>query len=176
MRRKFLRWMKVSRQVVRKRVISAGLMAGLLLASAIAFGAPLIECTATVIDGDTIEIRGERIRFDAIDAPESRQKCQAVDGTSYRCGQKSAFALSDMIGRGTVECEPKGHDRYRRTIATCFKGDTNLNAWMVVQGWAVAFRKYGIDYIPQEDDARLSRRGIWAGTFEMPWDWRAQTK
>ena len=68
------------------------------------------------------------------------------------------------------------HDRYKRTIAVCFKGDTNLNAWMVSQGWAVAFRKYGIDYIRQEDEARLARRGIWAGSFEMPWDLRARNK
>lgn len=139
-------------------------------------GAQPIAGTATVIDGDTIEIHGERIRFDAIDAPESRQQCLNADGTSYPCGRRSAFALADMIGRGLVRCEPKGHDRYRRTIAVCFKGETNLNAWTVAQGWAVAFRKYGIDYISQEDEARLNRRGIWDGTFEMPWDWRARKR
>ena len=48
----------------------------------------------------------------------------------------------------------KGRDRYRRIIAVCFKGTTNLNAWMVAQGWAVAFRKYGLDYVSEEDDAR----------------------
>ena len=81
-----------------------------------------------------------------------------------------------MIGRSVVRCEPKGRDRYKRVIAVCFKGETNLNAWMVAQGWAVAFRKYGIDYIDQEDEARLARRGIWAGSFEMPWDWRARNR
>jgi endonuclease YncB( thermonuclease family) len=139
-------------------------------------GSPSILGTVAVIDGDTIEIHGERNRFDTIDAPESRQQCQAGDGTSYRCGQKSAFALADMIGRSTVTCQPKGHDRYRRIIAVCFKGNTNLNAWLVAQGWAVAFRKYGIDYIPQEDEARIARRGMWAGSFDMPWDWRARNR
>ena len=52
----------------------------------------------------------------------------------------------------------------------------NLNAWMVEQGWAVAFRKYGLDYVAQEDTARQSRRGLWVGTFEMPWDWRAANR
>jgi endonuclease YncB( thermonuclease family) len=61
-------------------------------------------------------------------------------------------------------------------IAVCFKGGTNLNAWLVQQGWAVAFRKYGTDYIPQEDEARLARRGMWVGAFEMPWDWRARNQ
>jgi endonuclease YncB( thermonuclease family) len=138
--------------------------------------APAIQGTASVIDGDTIEIRGERIRLDAIDAPESSQLCIDAAGERYRCGQKSAFALADMIGRTVVSCEPNGRDRYKRTIAVCFKGKTNLNAWMVSQGWAVAYRKYGIDYIAHEDEARHARRGIWAGSFEIPWDWRARNK
>lgn len=138
--------------------------------------APSIVGTASVIDGDTIEIHGQRIRMDAIDAPESSQLCLDAAGKRYRCGQMSAFALADMIRRSMVSCEPKGRDRYRRVIAVCFKGETNLNAWMVLQGWAVAFRKYGIDYISQEDDARLARRGIWAGSFEMPWNWRARKR
>ena len=138
--------------------------------------APTIQGTTSVIDGDTIEIRGERIRLDTIDAPESSQLCLDAAGKRYRCGQKSAFALADMIGRSVVSCQPKGRDRYKRVIATCFKGPINLNAWIVSQGWAVAFRKYGIDYIGEEDQARIARRGIWAGSFEMPWDWRARKK
>jgi endonuclease YncB( thermonuclease family) len=142
--------------------------------SADGFGSDIIDGNAIVIDGDTIEIHGKRIRLDPIDAPESRQTCLDATETPYRCGQKSAFALADMIGRGVVSCQPKGRDRYKRIIAVCFRGDTNLNAWMVSQGWAVAFRKYGNDYISQEDEARLARRGMWAGSFDMPWDWRSQ--
>ena len=161
---------------MRKMAIPAGMMACLLFMAAAASAAQLIQGTASVIDGDTIEIRGERIRLDAIDAPESSQLCLDAAGKRYRCGQKSAFALADMIGRSVVSCEPKGRDRYKRVIAVCFKGETNLNAWMVLQGWAVAFRKYGIDYIREEDEARLARRGIWAGSFDMPWDWRARNR
>jgi endonuclease YncB( thermonuclease family) len=73
----------------------------------------------------------------------------------YRCGQKSAFALANMIGRTVVSCEPKGRDRYKHTIAVCFKGEINLNSWMVQQGWAVAYRKYGMDFVLQEDEAQL---------------------
>jgi len=152
------------------------LVASLGTGVADSMSASAIQGTASVIDGDTIEIRGQRIRLDAIDAPESSQLCLDPAGKRYRCGQKSAFALADMIGRSVVSCEPKGRDRYKRTIAVCFKGDTNLNAWMVKQGWAVAFRKYGIDYISQEDEARITGRGMWAGSFEMPWDWRARKR
>jgi endonuclease YncB( thermonuclease family) len=129
--------------------------------------------TAIVIDGDTLELHGERIRLDAIDAPEGGQRCYNQEGKPYRCGQRAAFALADMIGRATLRCEPKGRDRYGRIIAICFMGGTNLNGWMVRQGWAVAFRRYGIDYVPDEDEARTNRRGLWSGTFDMPWDWRA---
>ena len=82
-----------------------------------------------------------------------------------------------MIGRAPgCAVSPRAATATRRVIAVCFKGAVNLNAWMVEQGWAVAFRKYGIDYIAQEDEARLARRGMWAGSFEMPWDWRARNR
>ena len=141
-----------------------------------AIAAEPITGVASVIDGDTIEIHGERIRLDAIDAPESRQLCRQSDGTPWRCGQKSALALSDILGRAIIRCEPRGHDRYRRVLAVCSKRGIHLHAWMVEQGWAVEFRKYGLDYVTQEDEARLNHRGIWAGTFDMPWDWRASKR
>lgn len=154
----------------------ACILAGLLSGMEAALGAAPIQGTASVIDGDTIEIHGERIRFDAIDAPESRQLCHQSDGTPWRCGQKSAFALSDYMDRSTIRCQPRSRDRYKRIVAVCFKSGINLNAWMVERGWAVAFRKYGLDYVSQEDDARAHRRGMWAGSFEMPWDWRASNR
>ena len=92
---------------MRKMAIAAGLMAGLLFTVAAASGASLIQGSASVIDGDTIEIRGQRIRLDAIDAPESSQPCLDAAGKRYRCGQKSAFALADTIGRSVVSCAPK---------------------------------------------------------------------
>jgi endonuclease YncB( thermonuclease family) len=47
---------------------------------------------------------------------------------------------------------------------------------MVANGWAVAFRRYSMDYVGVEDGARLQRLGVWSGSFEMPWEWRAQQK
>lgn len=54
----------------------------------LAWAADLVEGTALVIDGDTIEINDERIRPDGIDAPESAQRC-TEDGHLYPCGASS---------------------------------------------------------------------------------------
>lgn len=132
--------------------------------------------TATVIDGDTIEVHGTRIRLHGIDAPESRQECNRADGTSWRCGQQAALALSDRIGRSTVRCDPRDRDRYGRIIAICFKEAEDLTRWMVAAGWAVAYRKYSLDYVVDEEQARLAEVGLWAGTFDMPWDWRLEQR
>jgi endonuclease YncB( thermonuclease family) len=127
---------------------------------------------ATVIDADTVEIHGERIRLLGIDAPESRQVCTNAAGAEYRCGQAAAFALADKIGRALVTCEGRERDRYKRLVATCFAAGVDLNAWLVEQGLAVAYRRYSKAYVSQEEAARSARRGLWAGEFAMPWDWR----
>lgn len=124
-----------------------------------------------MIDGDTIEIHGRRIRFDGIDAPESSQVCVRA-GVKERCGQTAAFFLSDMIGRQTVRCETHDVDRYGRDIATCWLGDRNLNEAMVAVGQAVAYRRYSGRYVGAEDEARAAGTGVWGTEFEMPWDFR----
>jgi endonuclease YncB( thermonuclease family) len=134
--------------------------------------AQTVTGVASVIDGDTIEIRGQRIRLHGIDAPESRQLCLDVQGQRWRCGQQAAFALADEIGRAPVACRVRDYDRYDRAIAVCAQDGADLNEWMVREGWAVAYRRYSRDYIPAENRARQSRRNIWAGQFDMPWDWR----
>ncbi len=70
----------------------------------------------TVIDGDTIEVRGQRIRLHGIDAPESRQFCRR-DGKPWQCGKDAANALADKIARRTGTCEDLGRDRYKRMAA-----------------------------------------------------------
>src|SRR5471030_1179789 len=124
------------------------LMVALLSLPALA-AEPLVG-TASVVDGDTIEIHGQRIRLHGIDAPESRQECTRSDGTSWRCGQQAALVLSDRIGRSVVHCDARGHDRYGRIISVCLKDTEDLNRWMVANGWAVAYRKYSLDYVTDE--------------------------
>ena len=147
----------------------------LLLFATAAFADP-IAGQASVIDGDTLEIHGQRIRLNGIDAPESRQPCERPDGSDYRCGQLAAFALTDWIGRSTVICAPTGRDRYRRVLATCFAREQDIGQWMVRQGHALAFRRYSTIYVSDEDDSRRSSRGMWQGRFVTPWDWRSGTR
>ncbi len=143
-----------------------------LLFSPLLVSAQTITGIASVTDGDSLEIRGTRIRLHGIDAPESRQLCTGATGQDWRCGQQAALALSDQIGRRSVSCVTRDIDRYGRTIAVCSQDGVDLNAWMVQEGWAVAYRRYSRDYVAVEDDARRAGRNIWSGTFVMPWDWR----
>lgn len=152
------------------------MLACTLPASASETVGPDLRGVALVMDGDTVEIHGTRIRLNGIDAPESGQLCQDARGKAWRCGQRAALALSDRIGRQLVNCQQTDTDRYGRIVADCFAGRTNLNRWMVREGWAVAYRQYSTAYITAEDQARTHQRGIWQGHFDMPWDWRAERR
>ena len=151
-------------------------LAALILDAGPALAAEPITGRASVTDGDTVVIRNVRIRLYGIDAPESAQLCQDGVGKDYRCGQQAALALADRIGEAPVACEPKDTDRYGRTVAVCRKGDEDLNAWMVAQGHAIAYRRYSTDYVAQEGQARAAKRGVWAGTFQLPSDWRRASR
>lgn len=131
-----------------------------------------ITGVASVIEGDTIEIRSHRIRLHGIDAPESRQLCLDAADERWRCGQRAAVALADEIGRAPVECTVRGTDRYDRAIAVCAQVGQDLNAWMAHQGRAVAYRRYSRDDVCAAQESRRDRRTLWAGRFGMPWDWR----
>jgi endonuclease YncB( thermonuclease family) len=111
---------------------------------------------ASIIDGDTIEIHGHRIRLFGVDAPESRQLC-SLHGRKYRCGQKAAFALSDFLGQHTVSCKQKDTDRYGRAVAICSVDRQDVGAWMVSRGFALAFRRYSLIYVPAEESAAAAK-------------------
>ena len=157
------------------RLISRLAVAVLITTSTWAFpaaGTETVVGVASVIDADTLEIHGQRIRLHGIDAPESNQLCTNGGGKEWRCGQKAALALSDRIGRSPVFCEGLDTDRYGRIVSRCFVAGADINAWLVADGWAVAYRRYSKDYVAQEADAKNAGRGIWSGSFVMPWDWR----
>jgi endonuclease YncB( thermonuclease family) len=127
---------------------------------------------ATVIDGDTINIRGERIRLLGIDAPEVAQMCFLPDSIRWPCGRRASFALADFIGMRTVQCEKMDKDRWGRTVSKCTVQNVDLQMWMLENGLALAFRRYSKAYLPNEVRAQRQRRGLWSGQFQAPWVWR----
>jgi endonuclease YncB( thermonuclease family) len=158
---------------MRLSAVRVGLVAVLVLAASAAFpqGQQIIGIPS-VIDGDTIEIHGKRIRLFGIDAPEDGQQCSRPDGNRWRCGQHAALALQDHIGRRPVTCEQCDIDRYGRIVARCTLAGEDMNAWLVANGWAAAYTRYSRDYVRDEAEARAARRGIWSGDFVVPWEWR----
>jgi len=129
-----------------------------------------IQGIARVVDGDTLEINGEKIRLHGIDSPEIKQTCRA--STVYQCGQVATHALSNKIGQQPISCVGRDVDRYGRIVAICYLKEENLNSWMVSEGHAVAYRKYSKDYVFEEERAKKNKNGIWEGDFEYPWEWR----
>jgi endonuclease YncB( thermonuclease family) len=132
---------------------------------------PLIG-RARVIDGDTIDIAGTRIRLEDIDAPEANQTCVDPRGQAWPCGKTATDELRAHINGREVNCKANGFDRYRRVLAVCSLPDgSDVNAWMVQQGWALAtgfLKSYG----SEEAEAETAKRGIWAGRFMPPAQWR----
>lgn len=122
-----------------------------------------------VIDADTLDVSGQRIRLHGIDAPEGAQTCTLLNGREWYCGRAGAQALKDKIGGSPVVCETKDIDRYRRIVAVCRAEGVDR---LVEQGWALAYREYSRDYVAAEAEALAARRGVWSGEFQMPWDWR----
>lgn len=148
-----------------------GLM--LTLAGAPAGATEILHGAHRVIDADTVEIAGKRIRLSGIDAPERGQRCRNAAGQCYLCGKAATKALQARIGAGTLRCTISSQDRYGRALGTCYAADgADLQAWLVENGHALAYRRYSQRYVAQEKAARRARAGIHAGKHVPPWRWR----
>ncbi|MBZ9940149.1 excalibur calcium-binding domain-containing protein [Mesorhizobium sp. BR1-1-13] len=137
----------------------------------------LIVGVASVIDGDTIEIHGQRIRFNGIDAPESRQYCDDAKSFEYPCGRRSAEALDGFLATSRpVQCTFVAWDRYHRFVGNCRRPDgTSVAAWMVEHGQALDWPRYSHGaYAAQQSKAEAAKIGLWVGAFQEPWEWRAE--
>ena len=124
-----------------------------------------------IVDGDTIHLNGEKIRFSGIDTPELKQTC-IKHGTKDQCGLTAKKILIDKIGNNSVECISEGKDQYKRTLAECFVNDESLSSYLVRSGYAFAYRKYSKKFVSDEEFAKSNKLGIWSMEFDYPWDWR----
>ena len=136
-----------------------------------------------VVDGDTVHINDNKFRLEGIDAPEIRQQCQkesvkisSIIGLTfykdYSCGKVSKEKLIRKTRKSKIKCIFTTKDRYKRYIATCYKEKTNLNQWMVRNGYAIAYRRYSKKYVPDENFAKENKLGLWQGKFMSPEKWR----
>ena len=127
--------------------------------------------TIKIVDGDTIHLNGEKIRFTGIDTPELKQTC-LKEGTQVSCGVTAKQILIDKIGNNKVDCISEGKDQYKRTLAECFVNNESLSSYLVRSGYAFAYRRYSKKFIPDEDYARINKKGMWSMNFDYPWDFR----
>ena len=130
-----------------------------------------VTSSVKITDDDSIKIGKRLIRPQGIDAPELKQKCKKKN-LEYSCGIDSKNFLKNLVKDFDLKCKYKELDRYNRILGMCFVKGVNINEQMVENGWALAYRKYNKIFIENENNARKNLRGIWAGDFEKPWDWR----
>ena len=124
-----------------------------------------------VVDGDTIHLNGEKIRFTGIDTPELKQTC-IKEGISNYCGVTAKQILINRIANNTVKCISEGKDQYKRTLAECFVNNESLSSYLVRSGYAFAYRKYSKKFILDEEYAKSNKIGMWSMEFEYPWEFR----
>ncbi len=127
-----------------------------------------------IIDGDTIIINREKIRFSGIDTPELKQTCQK-NNKIYYCGIKAKRILIRKIGKNVPKCIKEGIDIYKRTLAECFINGESLSAFLVRSGYAFAYRKYSKKFIRDEEFAKANNLGMWSMKFQYPWEYRKST-
>ena len=124
-----------------------------------------------VVDGDTINLNGEKIRFTGIDTHELKQTC-IKEGVIDTCGLNAKEILIDKIGDNKVEFISEGKDQYKRTLAECFVNNESLSSYLVRSGYAFAYRRYSKKFVLDEDYARINAIGMWSMDFQFPWDYR----
>ncbi|WP_368073904.1 thermonuclease family protein [Sulfitobacter sp. SK012] len=131
-----------------------------------------VSGSVRVIDGDTFDVGGTRVRLHAVDAPEMDQTCKAVQGATWDCGVWITKVVRDRFAGQIATCTSRDTDRYGRTVATCVVGGQDVGAWLVDQGMAFAYVKYGSDYVAQERVAARANRGLHATQIQAPEDHR----
>jgi endonuclease YncB( thermonuclease family) len=126
---------------------------------------------AHAIDGDSIVVNGEEMRIKGMDAPEYRQTCREGE-QEMPCGQRATAAMKRWLTRGPVYCYGAERDRYNRRLVLCRVNGVDIGRDLVINGLAV---DYGL-YPEEEREAASAGRGIWAGTFERPEDYRRRLR
>jgi len=155
-------------------------MMAVLTVGAAPRGAPArpadVTGAATVLDGDTLQVQDRKVRLFGVDAFEAEQTCADPRGEAYPCGGRATRYLSRLVAGQRVSCAGRNIDPYGRLVAVCRVGSTDLGAALVRAGHAVAFRRYSLDYVGEEQAARTAKAEAWAGRFVPPADYRVAAR
>lgn len=151
-------------------LLAAFVIAGGALATALLSRQEVLEGRGVAVDGDTLEILGTAVRLAGIDAPELHQDCTR-DRRVWFCGEAARRALEETLRQGPVTCLLSGTDIYGRALGRCSVDGADVGNMLVREGLALAYR--GRDYAGSEAAAQAERKGIWAGTFQPPAEYRA---
>ena len=128
--------------------------------------------TIRVIDADTIDVGGERVRLYGLDAPEIGQPCDLA-GQTIDCGRWVSGLVKARFEGRAARCTTRDIDRYGRQVATCDVGGVDIGQVIVGEGWAIAYRRYSDIYDLDEKAAAVAGRGLWAAAMEDPETFRA---
>ncbi len=137
-----------------------------LAAPALAASGP--EGMIRVIDADTWDVGGQRVRLFGIDAPEMSQTCDDAAGRAWKCGRWATAETRVLYGAARARCEKIAIDRYGRIVARCFVAGQDAGRELVRAGIALAYRRYSTDYVGDERVAAADRRGLHSGTLQRP--------
>ena len=129
-----------------------------------------------VVDGDTLNLDGQKIRLAGLDAPELKQKCRHKNNIEWDCGLCAKAFLEGLISNREISCYNTGTDYYKRAISICYADSVEINKEIVKAGYAIAYVKYSKLYSEDERFAKLHKKGIWAGTFDVPEVYRKKKK
>ncbi len=147
---------------------------------------------ASAIDGETLFVNGIEVQLIGIDAMEPDQMCMDRDGADYACGRAATRELQRLLAGQTIVCLPLFAVSKSRIVGSCnllpvqavapanrdafIASDrrNSLSGRMVRAGHALAVG-IGRQYLEQEALlARQERVGVWQGSFEPPWSYRAR--
>jgi len=142
----------------------------LILCASASYAAP--NGTIRVIDADTIDVGGVRVRLFGIDAPEMGQPCSA-DGRIWDCGAWTRDGVANAFEGAYARCDQQDIDRYGRVVAICSVDGQDIGQMIVRSGLAWAFRRYSESYDLDEKAAAVAGRGLWAVEVQLPSDYRA---
>ena len=142
----------------------------------IAEAAEPVTGTPRIVDGDTVEVSGTKIRLQGIDTPETDQICFTASGGRDPCGVRARDALAARYGSKPWTCTISGTDKFKRSLGSCTAGGEDVQRWLVREGLALSFVRYAHTYDADEVVAREAKAGLWAGCFIAPWEWRARSE